>query len=488
MGQPTPASKRRGLSSIEQLAVAGERDQFLENFSLLITSGMGVLVALESLKADARSSTMRRVISDLHDDVDSGKSLSKAFEVSGLLPPEVVSLIRIGEEAGRLPENLKLISIQQQKERLFQSKLISAMIYPMLIFTVTILVGLVIAWFVLPRLSIVFGQLQIELPAITRAMISLGQFLGSYGAIAVPGTIVAILIMIYLVFLAPGTRIIGERLILALPGLRRIIVEVELARFGYIMGSLLNAGLPVLETLQSLANSTSVISYRRLYQHLKTSIEEGNSFRKSLDSFRDTRTLVPIPIQQLISAAEQSGSLSESFLKISSVYEEKTDVTTKNLVVVIEPMLLVTVWLGVVLVAVAVIMPIYKLVGDFNTSVTTTPTPPVEESIPVETEQSAEAAPISLDVRSGGAGAVLGITDPPAPTAALSTQMATVVMPSGQRLNIRQAPLATALVLATAADGDSFAISGVQGEWVGIVLDTGGEGWVHSQYVVRADR
>ncbi len=489
MGQPTPPSKRRGLSTVERLTVGAERDQFLENFSLMVTSGMGVLVALESLKTDARSATMRRVIGDILTDVDSGMSLSKAFAVSGLLPAEVISLIRIGEEAGRLPENLKVVATQQQKERLFQSKLISAMIYPMLIFTVTILVGLVIAWFVLPRLSTVFGQLQIELPTITKAMIALGEFLGAYGAIAVPAAVVLLFLGIYLVFFAPGTRIVGERLILAIPGFRRIIIEVELARFGYITGTLLQAGLPVVETLQSLANSTAVISYRRFYQHLKTSIEEGNSFRKSLDSFRDTRTLVPIPIQQLISASEQSGSLAESFLKISSVYEEKTDVTTKNLVVVVEPMLLVIVWLGVVLVAVAVIMPIYTLVGDFNTGTSTTPTPPVDATpaaaLPtVPTSSEADDAPAEVP-----AGVVLGIADPAIlPVAEAAQPTATVVADSRERLNIRQEPAGTSPIIATTTAGTVFPVIEVQEAWVGIELTTGGVGWVSRQYVTLADR
>ncbi|MEK7184148.1 MAG: type II secretion system F family protein [Patescibacteria group bacterium] len=490
MGQPAPKHKQqRGISSIERLTLGAEKDQFLESFALLITSGMGVLVALEALLADARSSTMKRVIEQMRLDVDAGQSLSTAFEASGILSSDVISLVRIGEEAGRLPENLKVIAIQQQKERQFQSKLVSAMIYPVLVFSVTILVGLVIAWFVLPRLSLVFGQLNIELPFITKLMIGFGQFLGQYGFVAVPATAVALILGMYLIFFATQTKIIGERLILAIPGLRKIIIEVELARFGYIMGTLLHAGLPVVETLQSIANSTPTASYRKLYQHLKSSIEEGNSFRKSLDSYPGTRQLIPIPIQQLISASEMSGSLSESFLKISSVYEEKTDVTTKNLVVIIEPILLVVVWLGVVLVAVAVIMPIYKLVGDFNTGTSTTPTPPVDNSAPAalapgETDGYAITGPADSQPVEP---VVLGAHDQIDPLLVDAGQLlptATVIESAEfSTLNVRSEPSTTASVIKQLHTGETYPVIETNSTWTKIQLTQGGTGWVASQYI-----
>lgn len=476
MGQPTPIKKkRRTINSIDLMLIGPERDQFLESFSLLISSGMGVLVALDGLKSDARSSTMRKIIEQMHGDVDAGRSLSDSFADTGILSQQVISLIRIGEDAGRLPENLKVVATQQQKERLFQSKLISAMIYPILVFTVTVTVGLLVAWFVLPRLSTVFSQLQIKLPLITRALISLGVFLGHYGFIAVPVAILLILLSIYLVFIAKPTRIIGERLTLAMPGFRRVIVEVELARFGYIIGTLLEAGLPVVDALDSIADATPFTTYRRLYQHLKRNIEEGNSFHKSLQSYPNTKALIPIPIQQLVNAAEQSGTLSATFIKIGELYDEKTDVTTKNLVVIIEPVLLVAVWVGVLLVAIAVILPIYSLVGQFNAGVDS-PSPPIVSEPTTTSPSTSSFAPTEPSV--------LGARDPAPQLAAPVVAIILTVKSDGLAfLNVRDRPSSMGAVVGRVQPLDSLVAIDVADGWYKITMANGGTGWVSSQFV-----
>ena len=145
--------------------------------------------------------------------------------------------------------------------------------------------------------------------------------------------------------------------------------------------------------------------------------------------------------------------------------------------------------IGLVLVAVAVIMPIYTLVGDFNTGTSTTPTPPVE-AIPaatlptVPTSSEADDAPAEVP-----AGVVLGIADPAIlPVTEAAQQIATVVADSRERLNIRQEPAGTSPIIATTTAGTVFPVIEVQEAWVGIELATGGVGWVSRQYVTLADR
>ena len=142
---------------------------------------------------------------------------------------------------------------------------------------------------------------------------------------------------------------------------------MEIARLGYLLGTLLNAGLPITHAFDSLAEATEISQYKKLYLHLSSSIGDGNSIQKSLASFKHVNRLIPRPVEQLIVAGEQSGTLAQSLLKIGQVYETKADAVTKNLMVILEPVLLVIVWLGVVAVALAVILPIYSLIGGFKT-------------------------------------------------------------------------------------------------------------------------
>lgn len=343
-----------------------ERDYFIDNLTMLVESGMGLLNALDSLRLSVRTERMRQVIDVLKYEVISGSTLWRALEELELFSGQIVALIRIGEESGRLTENLKVIALQQQKERLFKSKLRSAMMYPVFVLALAVMMGLGIAWFILPKLSLVFSQMKINLPLITRVLIGFGTFLSHYGVIVLPAFAFVVMIISYFVFFFSKTKFIGQFLFYHFPGIGKLIRETELSRFGYILGTLLDAGVPVTESLESLARAESFYSFKKLYLSLKASIEDGNSLQKSFEENKSISSVIPVPIQQMIVAGEKSGRLPEVLLNIGNNYESRLDDTTKNLTVILEPILLVIVWLMVLSVALAIILPIYSLIGEFK--------------------------------------------------------------------------------------------------------------------------
>ena len=343
-----------------------EKDYLIENLSLLLASGITITSALEAVKVEVKSQKIKRIVTALEGDVESGVPLWKALHESGLFAPHVVSLVKIGEEAGRLSENLKVIAEEGEKDRTFRSKIRSAMMYPIFVFSLTVIIGVGIAWFILPRLASVFSELDIKLPFITRVLIDLGKFLGEYGVIVIPLILLAAAAIIYFLFIFRRTKFIGQFILFKIPGVGKLIKEVELSRMGYILGTLLKAGLTAPESLGSLAEASASFTYRNLYAFLKDYVEAGNSFQKSFRSFPKINSLIPAPIEELIVTGEKSGRMADTFLKIAEIFESKTDITTKNLTVILEPILLVIVWLGVVAVALAVILPIYSLIGGFN--------------------------------------------------------------------------------------------------------------------------
>lgn len=344
-----------------------DRDYFVENLSMLASSGMGILAALDAISDGVHSKQMRRIIVEMRNRIEAGASLWSALEQSGIFHAHTISLIRIGEESGNLAENLKIVGSQEEKDRIFRSKIRSAMLYPLFVFSLTLIIDVGIAWFILPKLALVFSQLRIKLPLITQYLILLGAFLGKHGTAVIPLFAVGLILIIYFIFYFRKTKYIGQSMLFWVPGVKRLIQEIELARFGYLLGTLLQAGLQVTQALDSLGKATVFPHYQKLYNHLKTSIDDGNSFQKSFASYNKTNRLIPMPIQQLIAAGEQSGNLPEILLKISKAFDAKTEITTKNLTVILEPILLVIVWLGVVAVAFAVILPIYGLIGGLKT-------------------------------------------------------------------------------------------------------------------------
>lgn len=352
--------------TFSNLRVREEKKYFIENLTMLLVSGMDIVSALDSINKEIRSPKMRTIITELKKDIDAGVFLWQALDKFKLFSEQIISLIRMGEESGRLAENLKVIIIQQDKDRIFKSKIRSAMMYPILILVVTVVVGVGVAWFILPRLSSIFSRMNLDLPLTTRGLISAGDFLNQYGVIAIPVFVVSLMILVYFIFIFKYSKQLGQGILLSLPGVKKLIQELELARFGYFLGTLLEAGLPIVDALDSLTKVSSFKAYRKLYSYLLDRIKEGNSISNSLSSYPKSKKYIPTSVQTMIYSGEQSGRLPDILIKIGETYEAKTDTTTKDLTVVLEPILLVIVWLGVVGVALAVIMPIYSLIGGLN--------------------------------------------------------------------------------------------------------------------------
>lgn len=299
-------------------------------------------------------------------DIESGRSLADALERSGVVGRQTLALVRLGESSGHLTENMQLAAQQEEKRHAFQAKIRSALIYPAFVLSLTVVVGLGISWFLLPQLANTFSQLHVKLPLISRVAIDFGIFLQQHGIVAVPAFLGSIFLLCYILFAAPFTKTIGRRMLLHFPGIGRLMREVEVAQFGYLLGTLLNAGLPITRSLLLLADATVEPRYQRLYSSLAHSLDSGYSFKDSLHRHHRSRALIPGPVQQMVVAGERSGSLSDVLMTVGRTYEQKSDVTTANLEAIIEPVMLIIVWLGVMLVAVAVIVPIYSLVGGLS--------------------------------------------------------------------------------------------------------------------------
>ncbi|MBN1331417.1 type II secretion system F family protein [Candidatus Dojkabacteria bacterium] len=344
----------------------GDKKYFLESLALLVGSGIGIADALDSIRHEVKSSAMRMLIDEMVHDIDGGSNLAEALDKASLFPSYVINLIKIGEESGNLSTNLKVIVDRQEKESDFRSKTMTAFLYPSLILSLTFGLAVFVTWFVLPRLTNIFNSLDIDPPLLTRIFIQIGEFLDTSGDVAVPIFVAAVVSLVFFLFGFSKTKFIGEELLLRFPGVNTLIVETEISRFAFVLGTLLEAGLPIEDALRSLADIKTTRRFSRFYRKLASDIPKGDSFSQSFASIKGLNRIFPRPIQQMIISAEKSAELPGILLKLGEIYEKRLENTTKNLAVMLEPILLVIVWLGVLLLAVAIILPIYSLVGNFN--------------------------------------------------------------------------------------------------------------------------
>lgn len=359
--------KDKQRKKISQVKYLGKQADFvIENLATLLSAGIDVAGSIEAVISGVKSKRAKNILQKILNDLDEGLPLWKSFLKEGLLAEGYISLVKIGEESGKLPENLMIIAKQQQKNRSFKSKIKAALSYPIIVFTLTVVVGIGVSWFVLPKLAKVFTDLKIKLPLISKILISFGIFIEKYGIYIIPLFIVAIIGFSILVFGNSKARKIGLAIAFRVPGLKRLMIDIEVSRMGYILSSLLESGMTAPEALNLLFTATPLGSYKKYYGQLIEKVDEGVSFEKAFEIVKAERKIIPPNVQQMIIAGERSGKLPEMLQKISDIYEEKADDATKNLASILEPILLVIVWLGVLVVALAVILPIYSLLSGLS--------------------------------------------------------------------------------------------------------------------------
>lgn len=327
---------------------------------------MPVFEALSSLAEEAGTRKLKKLAGKLAEEVRDGERISVALEKARLFPTRYVSLVRLGEETGKLSEQLRLIITDMRKERQFRSKVQNALLYPGIVCLLTICVGLVSVWFIFPKLIDTISQLGGTVPLPTRIIIAIGTFFKEYGTVAVPPAISCIILLAIVLFVWKKTKIAGEYIVSALPAARMVIEEIEIARFGHALGTLLSAGLDLPRSLAYLEEATPRILYARFYSYLKDQVIEGIPLSEAIGRYPRSRSLMPLHVRQLIAAAEASGSLSETFTTIGDIYQEKTDNISKNVGAILEPVIIIVVGLAVAFVAIGVIGPIYGLVNQIG--------------------------------------------------------------------------------------------------------------------------
>ena len=343
------------------------KQTFLDNLALLIGSGIGVNTALRTLQRNAQNKKLQLVLQSMLADVESGQSLSQTMEAHRFLPKFLVSLIKIGEESGNLADKIRRTVISLEKEKRRKSQLRTALFYPMFVLSLTVILGLTVSIFVLPRIGQVFSNMNVTLPWITKLLIRAGDILGSYWYIFVPAILLGLTLGILVLFVFPATKVSGQWLLFHLPVFHDLIVRTEVSRFAYNLAMLLNSGVPITKALTSLVEVHDYYMYKNFTKKLALYIQEGKSFHNSFTiNQRLSNKLYPFTAQEIITAGEESGQLPTVLDQIGDRFEEESEQIAKNIAVLLEPALLIVVWVGVVFLAVAILLPIYSLVGNFQ--------------------------------------------------------------------------------------------------------------------------
>lgn len=335
-----------------------EKILFAKHLSLMVKTGMPLLDSVRFIRRQVRSSSFRYVLEQVERDVENGKFLSASLgQFHRSFGDLFINVVRVGEASGTLGENLAHLAAELKKARALRQKIRSALIYPTIILVATLGIVSVLVFFVMPRILPIFQSLRIELPPTTRALVFVSTTLLNYGltALAVLG---AVLLLWLLLLRIRGVRFFAHWLILMLPFTRSVSRMANVAESTRTLGLLLKSGVQIVEAVRITAESSRNLLYRRAFLEIMEAVKRGEALYTFLARHEH---LFPPTVAHMIEVGETTGSLEENLFYLADFYENEVDETTKNLSVVLEPLLLLLMGGIVGFVAIAIITPIYEV-------------------------------------------------------------------------------------------------------------------------------
>lgn len=335
-----------------------EQIDFARDLSVLLSSGVTLREAVSTLREQAKSVSMKKLLKQVEADIDHGTPLSVTLDKSNIRLRDVfISLVKAGEVSGSLAENLIFVSEWLERDRELRQEVKSVTLYPKIVLTAAGLLGAGLALFVLPRLIPVFEGMNIELPAITRAVLWLALFVELYTKWIILGILLLLVLYTTLIRWTP-TRRFMQKIYMHTPYFGEIIICYQLALYSQLMNVLIKSGLTINQSFEIASIESTNVPYQDSFYAIKDNLLRGVGLSDSVKNFP---TLYPANFISTITVGERTGTLEKSFANMAIFYNKKINAKTKNLPTVIEPVLLIGIGVIVGLIALSIILPIYTL-------------------------------------------------------------------------------------------------------------------------------
>ena len=339
-----------------------EISRLAKNLAAMLGAGLSLARALSVTERQSNNKRLRAIVTGLSEAIRKGSSFHEALAnyprvFSGLF----IAMTKAGEESGALAESLSMVGMQMERSDELTRRIRGAMIYPTIVVTAIIIVGVLMLMYVVPTLTSTFTQLGVQVPLATRVIVSLSDFL--------VGNMVLVLIAI-VVFLFGGTAFVRSntgrnivlRIALYLPIVKELIRETYAARASRTLSSLLASSVPVLEALTITREVVGAPIFARVITEAESHVQKGEPLSIA---FSGHTNLYPLLMSDMLAVGEETGKVTDMLKQIAEYYEADVAEKTKDLSTIIEPILMLFIGSCVGVFAVAMIAPIYSLSSAF---------------------------------------------------------------------------------------------------------------------------
>jgi type IV pilus assembly protein PilC len=329
---------------------------FNQQFLTLIRAGLPILKGLDLLADRLTDPKLTPYITAVRDEVKRGTLLSDAFEKQGVFPKIFVTSVMAGEKSGSLGEVLERYITYQKLALSVRKKVLVSLMYPSVLIVLVILLMVFLVTYVVPSFSELYTSMSAKLPAITIALIAIGTTARSY-IIFFAAAIVGAIFLFNWWAKKPSASIRIDAVKVRVPIFGDIWLKYQVAQFSRVLSTLLTGGIPLVQGLDTAAESLGTILLRKTLQQAGQMVREGNPLSASL---RETKIFPPLAID-MIEVGESTGALTVMLNSVAEFYEEDVNTKMTAALSLIEPAIMVFMGIFVAFVLIALYLPIFSL-------------------------------------------------------------------------------------------------------------------------------
>ena len=334
-----------------------QSSQFFTNFSIMISTGLTVSSAIESLIDTETDKQISKMLVNISQNLRRGESLAHSIKISKpTIKSELIEMIESAELNGKLPKVLKDMNLLLDMKTKIQQRVTNALIYPFFLFVITLLVVNIILTQVIPQFVLTFQDAGANLPSITQFLFDLSYFMTNYGveSAIVLGT--SVIGLFYLIKLDAVKNYLSD-LFIKIPYLNKFIIDTNYNLFCRQMSINLLSGLQIDHALELSINSLPSISLKKCLKHIPEEIRKGSNLSKELKSVG----IFPAYSLTMISAGEETGQLVDVFDRLSTQLNTQVENSIERLSKLIEPTIIIIIGIVVSVIAFGILSPILTM-------------------------------------------------------------------------------------------------------------------------------
>ncbi len=333
---------------------------FTRQLSTLQDAGLPILRSLQILEQQQRPGLLKSIIGGVADEVEGGGTLSDAMaQYPKAFDKLYVNMINAGEAGGVLDIILSRLADFMEKAAKLKKKVIGAMIYPAVVISIAVAIVSMIMVFVIPKFKQIFLDFNTELPGVTKVLLGVSEwFAQDYGWAYVLFAPVGFILLIKLIRLSNGGRYAVDLVKLKIPILGSILSKTAIARFTRTLGTLISAGVPILDAINITKETCGNEVYSRALLKVHDAIREGESMA---DPLRATKVCDAIVVN-MVDVGEETGDLDKMLMKVADNYDSDVDVLVGSLISILEPVMVVVLGVIVGFIVIALFAPMISLI------------------------------------------------------------------------------------------------------------------------------